>query len=44
LPGELIDRGVLGHEHARDLLRIERGHLGGIGHSLGLRDRHGLSS
>jgi hypothetical protein len=41
---ELIDRGVLGHQHARDVLRIERGHLGGIEHSLGLRERHGRSS
>ena len=33
-----------GLQQPRDVLRIECGHLGGIKHSLGLRDRHGRSS
>ena len=40
----LIDHAVLGLQQARDVLRIECGHRGGIEHSLGLRDRHGRSS
>ena len=40
----LIDHAVLGLQQPRDVLRIECGHLGGIEHSLGLRDRHGRSS